>query len=196
MKFCEWQLSKYTISLPFGRSSIQFFFPPIRYIRLLTNVLEWQKAQDCNNIRIKCEPVHFISYSTSGHKNQSHKEGKAEMNRSLNRSNFNNRHKYQIPQISCDKNGNDLLIIAPVGKQNSHLTTSCLQNSLNATINTITLPKSNGGILSNGSFHYENRTNKFDKEDKDTNTHNRNVRSPVKKRIKITPFEPSKNLDN
>ncbi|XP_063983008.1 uncharacterized protein LOC135165542 [Diachasmimorpha longicaudata] len=177
----------------------------IKYIRLLTNVLEWQKAQDCSNIRIKCEPVHFISYSTSTHKTQSHKEGKVDLNRSHSRSNLS-RHKYQIsPQISCDKNGNDLLIIAPVVKHNSHLLT--LQNSRSSQNPSANGSKSNGRIISNGSmaneinrgnscFHQEKRINKFEKEDEEITLSVRNVRSPVKKRMKIIPFEPSKNLDN
>ncbi|XP_015126566.1 uncharacterized protein LOC107048099 [Diachasma alloeum] len=178
----------------------------IKYIRLLTNVLEWQKAQDCANIRIKCEPLHFISYSTSSHKTQNHKEGKVDVNRSNNRSNFS-RHKYQIsPQIPCDKNGNDLLIIAPVIKQNS--LTMSLQNSRSSLNNSANTIKSNGRLISNGSatineinrgnscFHHEKRTNKFEKEDEEISSNGRTARSPVKKRIKITPFEPSKNLNN
>ncbi|XP_011315513.1 uncharacterized protein HLH3B [Fopius arisanus] len=168
----------------------------IKYIRLLTNVVEWQKSQDCNNIRIKCEPVHFISYS-------SHKEPKSEINRS--RSNFPLRHKYQIAPQICDKNGNDLLIIAPGLKQHSHLLS--LQNARsslnNSTNNSLALSKSNGRVTANGSsiieinrgncFHHEKRI-KFDKEDEEMNGNTRTGRSPLKKRVKITPFE-AKNHD-
>ncbi|KAH0539597.1 uncharacterized protein LOC123260186 [Cotesia glomerata] len=73
----------------------------IRYIRLLTNVLEWQKAQERNatlqnHVKIKCEP--HLNYQL---KSQIQKEEKS-------------RFVDHAPGQHCDKNGNDLLMIAPL----------------------------------------------------------------------------------
>lgn len=79
-----------------------------RYIRLLTNVLDWQKAQECMNLRIKCEP-NFTSYSP-----------KSPSNLLLTRDDNNKTdslcQQYNIKTINCcDKNGNELSMLSPDG---------------------------------------------------------------------------------
>lgn len=81
-----------------------------RYIRLLTNVLDWQQRNTENSIQVKCED-HFLSRHSVVTLNTHHS---LRMRARLRRS-------YSIlPSNSipiCDRNGNNLLMIAP----NNHL---------------------------------------------------------------------------
>ncbi|XP_057330522.1 uncharacterized protein LOC130670910 [Microplitis mediator] len=95
----------------------------IRYIRLLTNVLEWQKTQERNgtlhnHVKIKCEP-NLNHYQL---KTQILKEEKSEITRRFDRSRV---------QSHCDKNGNDLLMIAPLVAPNVPLKHAASQNQIN-----------------------------------------------------------------
>ncbi|XP_029046081.1 uncharacterized protein LOC114877551 isoform X1 [Osmia bicornis bicornis] len=107
----------------------------IRYIRLLSNVLEWQKAQDRNEInqhevRIKCEP-NFNQNSTIYHTKSSILKQEKQMN-----ENHGYRTsgiiQYPVSQVVCDKNGNNLLMIAPNGHgiPNKRSVTPLTQNPL------------------------------------------------------------------
>ncbi|KAI4466594.1 t-cell acute lymphocytic leukemia/stem cell leukemia-related [Holotrichia oblita] len=77
----------------------------IRYIRLLTNVLEWQQKHD-GNVHVKCEDA--ISRHIPFLPQQAIRF-RARLRR-------NNHHQSSHP--ICDKNGNNLLMIAP---NNHHL---------------------------------------------------------------------------
>lgn len=82
----------------------------IRYIRLLTSVLDWQQRNTENTIQVKCEE-NFVSrhpVMTIG----SHHS--LRMRARLRRS-YSLLHSNSIP--ICDRNGNNLLMIAP----NNHL---------------------------------------------------------------------------
>ncbi|XP_015598106.1 uncharacterized protein LOC107269117 isoform X2 [Cephus cinctus] len=130
----------------------------IKYIRLLSNVLEWQKAQDRNGlhhhgVRIKCEPHFVIQNSTSFQskgsstyfKQEKTKDTEAtsgyKVNCTIQRSVQNS-----TSQLGCDRNGNNLLMIAPThstdvvsSKQNlslvsgtqTHFSTGSLSNNGN-----------------------------------------------------------------
>ncbi|XP_017773517.1 PREDICTED: T-cell acute lymphocytic leukemia protein 1 [Nicrophorus vespilloides] len=77
----------------------------IRYIRLLSNVLEWQHRHGPSGIQVKCEEV---TIRQSGH--QQITQNQALRMRARIRRNF-------ISHPLCDRNGNNLLMIAP----NNHL---------------------------------------------------------------------------
>ncbi|CAD1480900.1 unnamed protein product [Heterotrigona itama] len=98
----------------------------IRYIRLLSNVLEWQKAQEQQNevtqheVRIKCEPNFNAQNSTSYHAKASaaYLKQEKQLNEShMYRTSFASQKQLQHPisHVVCDKNGNNLLMIAPSG---------------------------------------------------------------------------------
>ncbi|CAK9814924.1 T-cell acute lymphocytic leukemia protein 1 [Anthophora quadrimaculata] len=97
----------------------------IRYIRLLSNVLEWQKAQDRNDttqheVRIKCEPNFTTQTSTAYHTKSTVTYLKQEKQMNENhayRTSFPGQKQLQHPisHVVCDKNGNNLLMIAPPG---------------------------------------------------------------------------------
>lgn len=79
----------------------------IRYIRLLTNVLEWQNGHE-NNMQIKCEDA-IVRHAIQNQYTTTHSQAlrmRARLRRNLG----------QHPL--CDRNGNNLLMIAP----NNHLT--------------------------------------------------------------------------
>ncbi|XP_051158741.1 putative uncharacterized protein DDB_G0285119 [Leptopilina boulardi] len=103
----------------------------IKYIRLLSNVLEWQKSQERNgsnhhhhnhqkqrqDMRIKCES-HFLSQNNN---QKSILKTDKLLNESVNSFplvSFSSatRHTSQI----CDKNGNNLLMIAPLNHNRSN----------------------------------------------------------------------------
>ncbi|XP_078053745.1 helix loop helix protein 3B isoform X2 [Augochlora pura] len=98
----------------------------IRYIRLLSNVLEWQKAQDRNEIsqqevRIKCEPT-FNAQNSTGYPSKPSvtylkQEKHGTENHNTYRTSFPVQKQIQhaVSHITCDKNGNNLLMIAPSG---------------------------------------------------------------------------------
>lgn len=93
----------------------------IRYIRLLSNVLEWQKGQDRNgmqqhDVRIKCEshlnnqnPVAYHAKPTVAFLKQE-KQSVSE-----NSHVFRVNYSAQRHNATCDKNGSSLLMIAPTG---------------------------------------------------------------------------------
>ncbi|KAK0089335.1 hypothetical protein PV325_007879 [Microctonus aethiopoides] len=89
----------------------------IRYIRLLTNVIEWQKAEDRNvstqnHVRIKCEPhVRYCQSKTTLQLLM--REEQVELNRGYRTSYLERLQRQPNSQVFCDKNGNDLLMIAP-----------------------------------------------------------------------------------
>lgn len=87
----------------------------IRYIRLLTNVLEWQQNHSGPiQVQVKCEDISSITrYSGLNHYANSNLFSLRTRAR-LRRSNLNG-HGGSIP--ICDRNGNNLLMIAP----NNHL---------------------------------------------------------------------------
>lgn len=78
-----------------------------RYIRLLSNVLEWQQTHE-GPIQVKCEDSLFISRHPSTISGQQTLRMRARLRRSSLPSQ---------PLPLCDRNGNNLLMIAP----NNHL---------------------------------------------------------------------------
>ncbi|XP_012272316.1 protein atonal homolog 1 isoform X2 [Orussus abietinus] len=102
----------------------------IRYIQLLSNVLEWQKKQDRNglqqqDVRIKCEPPFSAHNSTSYQSKSSGSFFKHEKMTDTAQGCEINFHgpksiQHPSPRLTCDKNGNNLLMIAPsTGSVNS-----------------------------------------------------------------------------
>ncbi|KAJ3665388.1 hypothetical protein Zmor_000885 [Zophobas morio] len=79
----------------------------IRYIRLLSNVLEWQQTHE-GPIQVKCEDSIYISRHSSVISGQQSLRMRARLRRSGLPSQ---------PLPLCDRNGNNLLMIAP----NNHL---------------------------------------------------------------------------
>jgi hypothetical protein len=79
----------------------------IRYIRLLTNVLEWQQTHE-GPIQVKCEDSLFISRHSPAVSGQQSLRMRARLRRGALPSQ---------PLPLCDRNGNNLLMIAP----NNHL---------------------------------------------------------------------------
>ncbi|XP_050315889.1 uncharacterized protein LOC126750353 [Anthonomus grandis grandis] len=80
----------------------------IRYIRLLTNVLDWQQTNttSTNHINIKCEDLQQITkYNPIISMNH------------MSRYRARIRRNILLSQPGCDRNGNNLLMIAP----NNHL---------------------------------------------------------------------------
>nr|XP_033332088.1 type-2 histone deacetylase 1 isoform X1 [Megalopta genalis] len=141
----------------------------IRYIRLLSNVLEWQKAQDRNEItqhevRIKCEPAFNAQNSTAYTSKPSvtflKQEKHAAENHNTYRTNFPVQKQVQHPvsHITCDKNGNNLLMIAPGGH---NITTTV--NRRSATPSTIGQNNFSPGPLTNGSLIRPPRPTAFPK---------------------------------
>ncbi|XP_018397156.1 PREDICTED: uncharacterized protein LOC108775324 [Cyphomyrmex costatus] len=91
----------------------------IRYIRLLSDVLEWQKSQDRNgmqhDVRIKCES-HLNNQNSTYHLKPNVAFLKQEKLSNENSHVF--RVNYAMQRHSshtCDKNGSNLLMIAPSG---------------------------------------------------------------------------------
>ncbi|KAL0118623.1 hypothetical protein PUN28_009355 [Cardiocondyla obscurior] len=90
----------------------------IRYIRLLSNVLEWQKSQDRNgvqqhDVRIKCEShlsnQHSAAYHVKPNVTFLNQEKMSNENSHVFRVNYaTQRHNSH----ACDKNGSNLLMIA------------------------------------------------------------------------------------
>lgn len=78
-----------------------------RYIRLLSNVLEWQQTHE-GPIQVKCEESVFISRHSSVISGQQSLRLRARLRR-------NGLPSQPLPL--CDRNGNNLLMIAP----NNHL---------------------------------------------------------------------------
>ena len=112
-----------------------------RYIRLLSNVLEWQKAQEQNEaaqheVRIKCEP-NFNAQHSSYHAKASaaYLKQEKQLNEShAYRTNFGSQKQLQHPisHVVCDKNGNNLLMIAPTG--HSMANTTCKKSVTPSTV--------------------------------------------------------------
>ncbi|XP_053985055.1 uncharacterized protein LOC128893558 isoform X2 [Hylaeus anthracinus] len=131
----------------------------IRYIRLLSNVLEWQKAQDRNDatqheVRIKCEPTYNAQNSTAYPTKPAvaflKQEKQINDNHNAYRTNFAAQKQLQHPvsHVACDKNGNNLLMIAPAG----HNVTVAV-NKRSATPSTIAVQNTfPPGVLSNGGL--------------------------------------------
>lgn len=93
-----------------------------RYIRLLSNVLEWQKTQDRgNDMRIKCESSNTSHQNNSSDNYQTksivtffkkeklHFEGHSVGLRTI----YSGQRNPISSHLICDKNGNNLLMIAP-----------------------------------------------------------------------------------
>lgn len=91
--------------LPFSHSELASFF---RYIRLLTNVLEWQQT-NAGPIRVsvKCEDMVSITRHQSIISGSNAFRSRARLRRNV----------MNQPLPLCDRNGNNLLMIAP----NNHL---------------------------------------------------------------------------
>lgn len=92
----------YLFMLYYGIEFSIFFY---RYIRLLSNVLEWQQTN--TQVNIKCEDLHTI--------NRYHPFSSNHMARNRARLRRNVLISHSLPM--CDRNGNNLLMIAP----NNHL---------------------------------------------------------------------------
>ncbi|XP_012535786.1 uncharacterized protein LOC105836358 [Monomorium pharaonis] len=92
----------------------------IRYIRLLSNVLEWQKSQDRNgmqhDVRIKCESHLNNQISATYHVKPAITFLKQEKLSNENSHVFRGNYVAQKHSThACDKNGSNLLMIAPSG---------------------------------------------------------------------------------
>ncbi|XP_017875388.1 uncharacterized protein LOC108622190 isoform X2 [Ceratina calcarata] len=103
----------------------------IRYIQLLSDVLKWQKAQERNEatqheVRIKCEPNFNTQNSTHYHTKSTvaYLKQEKQMNENVHgyRTSFAGQKQVQhsISHVVCDKNGNNLLMIAPSGHSGSN----------------------------------------------------------------------------
>lgn len=83
----------------------------------MTNVIEWQKAEDRNvstqnHVRIKCEPhVRYCQSKTTLQLLM--REEQVELNRGYRTSYLERLQRQPNSQVFSDKNGNDLLMIAP-----------------------------------------------------------------------------------
>ncbi|XP_076165319.1 helix loop helix protein 3B isoform X3 [Ptiloglossa arizonensis] len=129
------------------------------YIRLLSNVLEWQKAQDRNDVtqhevRIKCEPAfnaqNSTAYPTKPVMTFLKQEKQVNDNHNPYRTSFSTQKQLQhsVSHVACDKNGNNLLMIAPAGHN-----VSGTVNKRSATPSTIAVQNTfPPGALSNGSL--------------------------------------------
>ncbi|XP_011703774.1 PREDICTED: uncharacterized protein LOC105459439 isoform X2 [Wasmannia auropunctata] len=124
----------------------------IRYIRLLSNVLEWQKNQDRNgvhqqhDVRIKCE-----SHSNSQNSAIYHVKPTVAFLKQEKLSNENS-HVFRVNYAAqrhsshaCDKNGSNLLMIAPSG--------------LNATISAGKRCVTPSIVVTQGNFHSNSNGN-------------------------------------
>nr|XP_031831501.1 uncharacterized protein LOC116426549 isoform X2 [Nomia melanderi] len=141
----------------------------IRYIRLLSNVLEWQKAQDRNEIpqhevRIKCEPA-FNTQNSTVYSNKPSvaflkQEKHISENHNAYRTNFTVQKQTQHPvsHMACDKNGNNLLMIAP-----SVHNMSASMNKRSVTPSAIVQNTFPPGTLTNGSLIRPPRPTTFPK---------------------------------
>ncbi|KAF7993812.1 hypothetical protein HCN44_011081 [Aphidius gifuensis] len=172
----------------------------IRYIRLLTNVLEWQKAQECTNLRIKCEPS-FIQYSPKSPSNlmifkKEEKNTKDKIDTTNKNTNNNNKiiNNYHLP---CDvKNGNELLMIASglsSSKHKSSVASAATGRCSNLRkIRQIITNNNNSNNLNNNLSYFKKNNAKLD--DENESLCGNISKSSVKKRIKIMNHE-SKKLD-
>lgn len=115
IKICEFHIS--------SQNSLKFLYFT-RYIQLLSNVLEWQKTQERNEgmqheVRIKCEPNLNAQNSTGHHaKSTVYLKQEKQMNENhAYKTSFTSQKQLQhtISHIVCDKNGNNLLMIALSG---------------------------------------------------------------------------------
>ncbi|XP_011637252.1 uncharacterized protein LOC105427281 [Pogonomyrmex barbatus] len=118
----------------------------IRYIRLLSNVLEWQKSQDRNgvqqhDVRIKCES-HLNSQNSATY----HVKPALTFLKQEKLSSSENSHIFRVNYSTqrhnshaCDKNSSNLLMIAPSG--------------LNATISTGKRCVTPSIVVTQGNFH-------------------------------------------
>lgn len=89
-----------------------------RYIRLLSNVLEWQKGQDRNgmqhDVRIKCES-HLNNQNPVVYHAKPTFLKQEKQNMSENSHVFRVNYSAQRHNVACDKNSSNLLMIAPTG---------------------------------------------------------------------------------
>ncbi|XP_076289965.1 helix loop helix protein 3B [Lasioglossum baleicum] len=141
----------------------------IRYIRLLSNVIEWQKAQDRNEIaqhevRIKCEPPFNAQNSSSYPSKPSvtylKQEKHINENHNTYRTSFpvQKQVQHSVSHLTCDKNGNNLLMIAPSGHN-----ISSTMNKRNVTPSTIGQSTFSSGPLTNGALIRPPRPSTFSK---------------------------------
>nr|XP_012137407.1 PREDICTED: uncharacterized protein LOC100875037 isoform X2 [Megachile rotundata] len=178
----------------------------IRYIRLLSNVLEWQKAQDRSEIthhevRIKCEPT-FNQNSAIYHAKSSLLKQEKQVNENhAYRTNFSGQTLLQHPgsQVVCDKNGNNLLMIAPNGHgiPNKRSVTPSTPNPLAPALNNGSLsrssnvrpssfpksPQVNGQVITSSSIL--TNCSSTGTSTSNTSTVNGNVPNCAQKRLKI-----------
>ncbi|XP_066596627.1 neurogenic differentiation factor 1 isoform X2 [Prorops nasuta] len=157
----------------------------IRYIRLLSNVLEWQKSQDRNGIqqqdvRIKCEPQFNQNSASYQQKNNllffKQEKANAENSSSFKVSNFLGQKHSSHPasHVVCDKNGNNLLMIAPTNMNIS----SSLQSKTNVMVpSTTSQPHFSSNDLGRGSMIHgsANRGPSFPKSPQIPSTTNSNL---------------------
>ncbi|XP_076645299.1 helix loop helix protein 3B [Halictus rubicundus] len=140
----------------------------IRYIRLLSNVIKWQKAQERNEIaqhevQIKCEPPFNAQNSSSYPSNPSVSYLKQEKhineNHNVYRASFPVQQQVQpsVSHLTCDKNGNNLLMIAPSGHVSS------LMNKRSVTPSAMGQSTFSPGPLTNGALICPPRPSTFPK---------------------------------
>ncbi|XP_046752090.1 uncharacterized protein LOC124414939 [Diprion similis] len=105
----------------------------IRYIRLLSNVLDWQQGQDrnglqssCNStvpeLRVKSEPIYFGSHQTKPGSPGFFKQEKITSNLTPDggyKPGYAAQRHTAHSFLTCHRNGNDLLMIAPMGAGNA-----------------------------------------------------------------------------
>ncbi|KZC11191.1 PREDICTED: uncharacterized protein LOC107189279 [Dufourea novaeangliae] len=140
----------------------------IRYIRLLSNVLDWQKAQDRNEmaqheVRIKCEPSfnsqNSTIYTNKPSMNFLKQEKHITDNHNGYRTSFSaQKQLHPVSHVACDKNGNNLLMIAPGG----HSVTAAM-NKRSMTPSSIGQNALPTGALTNGSMIRPPRSSTFPK---------------------------------
>ncbi|XP_014478755.1 PREDICTED: uncharacterized protein LOC106746558 isoform X1 [Dinoponera quadriceps] len=139
----------------------------IKYISLLSSVLEWQKSQDRNgvqDVRIKCES-HLSGQNSAAYHTKStvaylKQEKQNPDGPHVFRVNYTaQRHSSQ--HVTCEKNGSNLLMIAPTGLSVSAAGKRCVTPAV---------------VVSQGSFH--------------SNGNGNLIRSPVSGRTSGFPKSP------
>nr|XP_012234053.1 PREDICTED: uncharacterized protein LOC105678916 isoform X1 [Linepithema humile] len=131
----------------------------IRYIRLLSNVLEWQKGQDRNgmqhDVRIKCESHLNNQNSVTYHAKPTVtflKQEKSSVSENSHVFRVNYTAQRHNSHAACDKNSSNLLMIAPTGL-NAAITTGkrCVTPSVVVTQGNFHNSSNNGNLIRSSS---------------------------------------------
>ena len=144
-----------------------------RYIRLLSNVLEWQKSQERNcvnlpnaikNVRIKSEPQQLNSSLSLQSNNASIYQAKAAIaclkQENLSRSNFSNQRQSQFTSTTtaCEKNRNNKFMLTTTNCINTNSTTVSsqflgnYQASISKSINSSFFSNGHLNLVKNGTL--------------------------------------------